>query len=88
MMPKRHGRGDTGFQPVLANHRHNAFYGKSWGHSNGASELSSAAAGDPPARRPEGGIIPECGDWAFPGSRHLLRQTPGALPLCRGRRQR
>ena len=34
MTPKRPGRGDTGFQPMLADHLHNAFYGKSLSHSS------------------------------------------------------
>ena len=35
MTPKRHGRNDAGFQPVLANHGHNAFYRKNLSHRHG-----------------------------------------------------
>ena len=38
MTGKQPERGDKGFQPVLANHRHKVFYGKKLRHSQGASE--------------------------------------------------
>ena len=60
MTPKRHGRGDTGFQSVLADYRHNAFYGKSLSHSHGASEPGFARLAAPtPAAAPE--PLPFCG---------------------------
>ncbi len=61
MTPKRHGRSDTGFQPGLANHRHNAFYGSCWSHSHDASEP----------------VLPCCHDPRVPGYAARTRNYPG-----------